>query len=1783
MVNKSVIKKNVKPNIIFVGSVVSTEDHGYLLDSGVPGMSCFLPTDQASGTLSIGSLVAFTPYVSDPLNFMGNDRDRVIKVTTHMDPKLSVLKPDSHVHFDCILPGTCVSASIIKKVTSTLVAQFSDYLISISRTHYSGKKENYQVGSNVVVCIIMVDPSTKQLTGSLLPHLVNPIPSTFDVSEMFTKCAVGTRFSDAVVKRVTKRAVFVSLPKTKGLKAVIKKPKTGPNKNECFSSLVVDSKVTCRIIDHDFLENLSIATVNKKLLALPFLSLHELKAGVKVSALIKRYVKSGIAVQVEGRLHGLIPYLHTTDVNLKDHREKFKAGEKVSCLVLYVDKCANKLLLTAKPGLLDSKFAIFGSQEMHNALDNGSYRDSYFTGFIVKVSENGLLVSGLENIRGWIPKRECGLSSEDTLQKNFYRGQVLKVKIKRILNVSSAYNSEDGNQCTRSKYLLSLQFNSTTKKIKSKNSSEFLQSVEVGQIFKATVDKVGDIGLNVNLCDNTKESVVLGSGYLPFVQLSDYTSNQTLLTQYIHNLKLGSTLDWNQFEHSVVIIGKDKETVTLSSRPTLLQAAEDLKVCVNNDEIETVGRPSFLRSFNELQVGSQWFAWVSDHRDYGVLVTFPSGVRGLAPKHLLSEHHLPADSDWKQLFPLHATVIAKIVEVDKQKHRCLISLKMFDIYNAEVHYVGLSIRSLKYWLTERQWISDRHKLLSSFRIGDQVLFEVKSLDNSLISGTAYKTSKKNKNKEDSCVRAITYKENSIKTDCVVSQTYPAIVCFVDHQKSQLELVLSPWLVNGVMNRKENVSSQLKPKQQVSSVVLAQYSPDMVVVGLRGHAAGLLGVLPARRIFNDVSGANAWCVGQRNKVTFRESYKQDSGSMELKLCTLSIYDPIEQDQVKQSKEQKKKENQVNAKINAGLKIRSCVSLQPGDSVTDLYFIGISSQTAFFAVGSADGQHVLCHLINWENSVKAIRAFLNNPPEIGTKIEKNAIVLFSRMEDKLIPKRRSKGLRSKMAEISFLEKPNVSVGQLTCAQLSRSKDDHWTVFLPGGSFGWLHVTDMNHSDLEVKPLDLTKTPDASTPMNIFNIFENLNQIKPHYFITCRIVGQKEKLPNTIEDNNNNHNNNSLNVDRKNEVTYFVSNKLQLIRDSGEITIPQQPTGELPALNVPVDGFVKLVMSSGIKLCLSRTTDIIVPFSPELLNRLKQCGIQFKVGDHLLVRPKCLVHGKLVGELVCNNSAGCEQIQESRMNTLLENFFKEFSEQIKALQSEKPKSIDFVDETDHHPSMDVSRCLKSSAESDSAVNQNDDDDDEPKKKKKKLSPTKQQEKKSRKRKLSTGDETIQSSNDNKETTTSPKKEVNASGKKRLRLSDSNSQNVEPLDQMKIGEKVNHESTVDKSVDKSSLPTSYCSKKDNVFSKSLIEKYQQFMFPGDVVKPSENGVETSESLDFSSKQLNANTKHEEDTQVDKEWRLRQVELRQAMLAALTIEQQCLPKGELHPQTNEEFELAVRNAPSNEVCWIAYMTHVLSSCTHQKCTNSDLNKGVINARVIAERGLKSISNSPGVNQLVKQSRLLTSYLIMEAKELERLTTIQKQQQYHMSASSVTSMSDLVLEVNNQSKRVSQLLTQLLNLDQAPFIRRAIDTLSDIGHHTRAEDLARRQIKSSPGDVDRWLSLIKVRFRAANVEAAREAQRNAASVLKASLLPQLAVGVARIEFEFGDVDRGIRLLQEQLNVHPKRKQLYEECIKLLMVNGKLKEARLIQQQAEKHLKPAQCTSINALFEDKIKH
>lgn len=153
-----------------------------------------------------------------------------------------------------------------------------------------------------------------------------------------------------------------------------------------------------------------------------------------------------------------------------------------------------------------------------------------------------------------------------------------------------------------------------------------------------------------------------------------------------------------------------------------------------------------------------------------------------------------------------------------------------------------------------------------------------------------------------------------------------------------------------------------------------------------------------------------------------SFQQENSSTKLQLCTLTIYDPIEDNQMKMTSEIQNNSTSITDEENISgiLNKSSLINFQAGQQISDLYFVSISSQTAFFAVGSIKGPHVYCHLINWDNTVKSIRAFSSHPPEAGTKIERIATVLFSYLDDKLILKRKNTGFRSKISEITFLGK-------------------------------------------------------------------------------------------------------------------------------------------------------------------------------------------------------------------------------------------------------------------------------------------------------------------------------------------------------------------------------------------------------------------------------------------------------------------------------------------------------------------------------------------------------------------------------------------------------------------------------------------------------------------------------------------------------------------------------------------------------------------------------------------
>uniref|UniRef100_A0A3B4VFG8 Protein RRP5 homolog n=1 Tax=Seriola dumerili TaxID=41447 RepID=A0A3B4VFG8_SERDU len=86
------------------------------------------------------------------------------------------------------------------------------------------------------------------------------------------------------------------------------------------------------------------------------------------------------------------------------------------------------------------------------------------------------------------------------------------------------------------------------------------------------------------------------------------------------------------------------------------------------------------KDFSEITVGMQLIGWVKNIMSYGVFVEFPYGLVGLAPKSAMSDKFI---SDATAVFQLGQTVIAKVTNLDEEKRRFLITLKMSEVTASE--------------------------------------------------------------------------------------------------------------------------------------------------------------------------------------------------------------------------------------------------------------------------------------------------------------------------------------------------------------------------------------------------------------------------------------------------------------------------------------------------------------------------------------------------------------------------------------------------------------------------------------------------------------------------------------------------------------------------------------------------------------------------------------------------------------------------------------------------------------------------------------------------------------------------------------------------------------------------------------------------------------------------------------------------------------------------------------------------------------------------------------------
>jgi rRNA biogenesis protein RRP5 len=113
------------------------------------------------------------------------------------------------------------------------------------------------------------------------------------------------------------------------------------------------------------IDGLALATMKPSALNEEIVHFGDLKLGSIVKGRVASVEKTGIRIALSSTsaITGFIPVVHCSDAGTQSFLKKAKVGKKMKCRVLKLESSHRRVLLTAKPSLLDSDVNMFSSYD----------------------------------------------------------------------------------------------------------------------------------------------------------------------------------------------------------------------------------------------------------------------------------------------------------------------------------------------------------------------------------------------------------------------------------------------------------------------------------------------------------------------------------------------------------------------------------------------------------------------------------------------------------------------------------------------------------------------------------------------------------------------------------------------------------------------------------------------------------------------------------------------------------------------------------------------------------------------------------------------------------------------------------------------------------------------------------------------------------------------------------------------------------------------------------------------------------------------------------------------------------------------------------------------------------------------------------------------------------------------------------------------------------------------------------------------------------------------------
>ncbi|XP_037659989.1 protein RRP5 homolog isoform X3 [Choloepus didactylus] len=662
-VNGVLSAEALKPGMLLTGTVSSLEDHGYIMDIGVGGARAFLPLQKAQEYVqqkNKGAKLKVGQYLNCTIEEVKGSGGVVSLSIGPSEVSTAIATEEQNWTLNNLLPGLVVKAQVQKVTPLGLTLNFLSFFTGqVDFMHLDPKKTGtYFPNQQVKACVLCIHPRTRVVRLSLRPVFLQPGRSLTRLSCQY----LGAVLDDVPVQGFFRKAGATFKLKD-GALAYARVSHLSNSKNffnpENFKP---GNTHKCRIIDYSQMDQMACLSLRTSIIEAQYLRYHDIKPGEVVKGTVHTVKPYGMLVKVSEQITGLVPSMHLADILMKNPEKKYHVGDEVKCRVLLCDPEAKKLMMTLKKTLVESKLpAVTCYADAKPCLQTH--------GFIIRVKDCGCIVKFYNDVQGLVPKHELSGEYIPDPERVFYPGQVMKVVVLSC-------------EPSRERMLLSFKLLSDPepKKERVGQNQKKGKAVNVGQLVDVKVLEKTKDGLEVAVLPHRTPA------FLPTTHLSDHIANGPLL---YHWLQAGDIL------HRVLCLSQSEGHVLLCRKPAL---------------VSTIEGGQDPKNFSEIHPGMLLIGFVKSIKEYGVFVQFPSGLSGLAPKAIMSDKFVTSTSDH---FVEGQTVVAKVTNVDEEKQRMLLSLRLSDCALGDLATTSLLLLSqcLEELQGVRSLMSNRDSLL----------------------------------------------------------------------------------------------------------------------------------------------------------------------------------------------------------------------------------------------------------------------------------------------------------------------------------------------------------------------------------------------------------------------------------------------------------------------------------------------------------------------------------------------------------------------------------------------------------------------------------------------------------------------------------------------------------------------------------------------------------------------------------------------------------------------------------------------------------------------------------------------------------------------------------------------------------------------------------------------------------------------------------------------------------------------------------------------------------------